>query len=75
MSEDNLKPDAAAESTGLVAIFSVQHPLTGDPTPIVKQVDERTTVGSLMSWHRRHCANPNGWNKGWFDVRIVPMTQ
>lgn len=67
---ENVKT-APVGSGDLLAVFHVQHPLTGDAEPVVRIINERTTVADLMDWHRRNCEQPQNWKPNWFNVRLL----
>ncbi len=70
------KPETVAVgSDGLLAVFHVQHPLTGDAIPVMRPVNERTTVAELLDWQRRNCTQPHNWKDSWCDVRILPASR
>ena len=68
-------PAETLRSGDLLAVFHVQHPLTGDSVPVMRIVNERTTVADLMDWHRRNCLQPQRWKESWFDVRLLPSSR
>jgi len=64
----------SVESTDLLAVFHVQHPLTGDAVPVMRPVNERTTIADLIDWQKRNASNPN-WKHSWVDIRILPSSR
>lgn len=62
-------------SGNLLAVFHVQHPLTGDADPVVRVINERTTVAELMDWHRRNCEQPQNWKPNCFNVRLITSSR
>jgi len=55
----------------IMAVFNVQDPLTGEAVPVIREVNERTTVADLMDWHKRNCLQPKHWKESWMNVRII----
>lgn len=55
----------------MMAVFHVQDPLTGEPVPVIREINERTTIADLIDWHRRNCLQPKLWKESWVNVRII----
>lgn len=62
------------ESTDLLAVFHIQHPLTGDTLPVMRPVDKHTTIAELIEWQKRNANNPH-WKESWVDIRILPSSR
>jgi len=66
-------PNVGTASSDWLAVFHIQNPLTGEATPVVRPVNDRTTIAELADWHRRNCLQPKLWKESWLDVRILPF--
>lgn len=66
---------ASLRSGDLLAVSHVQHPLTGEAVPVMRLVNDRTTVADLIDWQRRNCTQPDKWDDSWCDVRILPASR